>query len=120
MKTNAPIIVDKWFPGGHLEFYTARTTGISLIATGKLDDIHKFAWLNKDRQALRLGDDAYAIVPSNLPSDVLTTYGNYFTTIEKPVSIHQTRGGAIVRYFYVYRLKNCKSLPLTDHPIPNP
>ncbi len=25
MKKNAFIIIDKWFPGGHLEFYTART-----------------------------------------------------------------------------------------------
>ena len=112
MKANAPIIVDKWFPGGHLEFYTSRETGLPLIGVGKLEDLHKFAWLNKERQPLHLGDDAYAIVPSNLPLNVAETYGRYFTVIEKPVIINQIRSGRVVRYFYVYRMKGCKQVPM--------
>lgn len=111
MKGNPPIIVNKWFPGGHLEFYTSRETGLTVIGIGHPEDIHKFAWLNKERAPLRLGDDAYSIVPSNLPLDVTATYGSYFTTIEKPRVINQIRSGGVVRYFYVYRLKDCKLLP---------
>lgn len=111
MKANAPIIVDKWFPGGHLEFYTARTTGMNLLGVGTLQDLHKFAWLNRERRPLQLGDDAYCIVPSNLPMKPLQKYGAYFTTIEAPVIINQVRGGKPVRYFYVYRMKNCKLVP---------
>ncbi|GAC1396624.1 MAG: hypothetical protein NVSMB63_17080 [Sediminibacterium sp.] len=111
MKTNAAIVIDKWFPGGHLEFYTARTTAMNLVGIGRLTDLHKFAWLNKDRPPLQLGDDAYCIVPSNLPMSPLEKYGSYFTTIESPVVINQVRGGNAVRYFYVYRLKNCKLVP---------
>jgi len=111
MKTHSPIIINKWFPGGHLEFYTTRETGLPVIGVGHLEDIHKFAWLNKERQPLRLGDDAYAIVPSNLPLNVMAEYGKYFTMIEKPVVINQIRSGGVVRYFYVYRMKNCKAVP---------
>lgn len=111
MKTHSPIIINKWFPGGHLEFYTTKETGLPVIAIGHLEEVHKFAWLNKERQSLHLGDDAYAIVPSNLPLNVTEAYGQYFTVIEKPVVINQVRRGGVVRYFYVYRMKNCKLVP---------
>ncbi len=110
MQANAPIIIDKWFPGGHLEFYTSRATGLPVVAVGKLEDVHKFAWLNKHRP-LRIGQDAYAIVPSNLPLDVKRAYGDYFTSIDMPVIIPQKRSGGIVRYFYVYRMKSCRLVP---------
>ena len=111
MKKNSPIIIDRWFPGGHLEFYTTRETGLPVIGVGKLEDLHKFAWLNKVRPPLHLGDDAYCIVPSNLPLNVVETYGQYFTLIEKPMVINQIRSGGVVRYFYVYRMKGCKLVP---------
>lgn len=111
MKAHSPIIINKWFPGGHLEFYTKRETGLEIIGIGKLEDLHKFAWLNKDRPSLHVGDDAYCIVPSNTPLNVIETYGPYFSIIDKPLTINQTRNGGVVRYFYVYRMKGCKSVP---------
>ena len=111
MKHHSSIVVNKWFPAGHLEFYTTRATGLPVIAVGHLEDVHKFAWLNKERQPLHLGDDAYSIVPSNLPLNVSETYGQYFTTINKPDTIKQMRSGGVVRYFYVYRLNKCKLIP---------
>jgi 4-amino-4-deoxy-L-arabinose transferase-like glycosyltransferase len=113
MKPYSPIVINKWFPGGHLEFYTKRETGQEVIGIGHLEDLHKFAWLNKQRPSLHLGDDAYTIVPSNLPMNVHDAYGPYFTSIDLPVTIKQIRSGGVVRYFYVYRLKGCKQLPLS-------
>ncbi|MBY0479788.1 MAG: glycosyltransferase family 39 protein [Chitinophagaceae bacterium] len=114
MKEHSFIVVPKWFPGGHLEFYTARKTGQTLIGIGPLQDIHKFAWLNKDRIKMQLGDDAYCIVPSNLPFDVNTEYAQYFNSIQAPVIINQTRNGGVVRHFKVYRLMGCKKIPQTQ------
>jgi hypothetical protein len=114
IKKDPFLVVNKWFPGGHLEFYTSRKTGLPLIAIGALDDIHKFAWLNKVRPFLKLGDDAYCIVPSNLPLNVKSVYGPYFTTIKMPAVINQVRGGGVVRYFYVYRMIGCKKVPETS------
>lgn len=111
MKEASPILVNKWFPGGHFEFYTSRASGSRVLGVGLLEDVHKFAWLNKERKPLQPGDDAYVIVPSNLPLNVADAYGAYFTTIEKPVISNQVRSGGVVRYFYVYRLKNCKAVP---------
>lgn len=114
MPANAPIIANKWFPAGHLEFYTSRVTGQRILGIGSLADVHKFAWLNKERQPLAIGDAAYCIVPSSLPFNVSEAYGQYFTTIEPPVIINQMRSGKAVRYFYVYRLKGCKKIPASS------
>lgn len=111
MSVAPSIIVGKWFPAGHLEFYTARNTGLPLIGIGPLQDIHKFAWLNKERPNLKIGADAYCIVPSNVPFDVAVSYGSYFKTIETPIKIDQVRGGVVVRYFLVYRLHGCTKVP---------
>jgi hypothetical protein len=111
MPATAPIIVGKWFPAGHLEFYTSRETGLRIVSIGNLADVHKFAWLDKERQPLAIGDAAYCIVPSNLPFNVTEAYGQYFTSIEPPTIINQMRNGKAVRYFYVYRLKGCKAVP---------
>ncbi len=116
MKANSPIVIDKWFPGGHLEFYTARTAGLEIIGIGNLSDLHKFAWLNKANRQLQLGDDAYCIVPSNMPSKPNEIYKDYFSIIEQPVIIDQIRSKGVVRKFYVYRLKNCKKIPDTVLP----
>ncbi len=106
MRKDAVLITNKWFPGGHLEFYTARKTGMKLIGVGELQDLHKFAWLNKARGGLQKGADAYFIAASNLPYDVKTNLYKYFTSVEDPIIINQMRAGKIVRYFYVYRLKD--------------
>jgi hypothetical protein len=117
MKASDPLVVNKWFPGGHLEFYTARTTGINLLGVGELQDLHKFVWLNQERQALQQGGDAYYILPSNLPVDVNKTMGAYFDNIDSPVVINQKRGGKTVRYFYVYRLRSAKPNATAQLPV---
>jgi hypothetical protein len=111
MSESSSIIVGKWFPAGHLEFYTSRTTGLPLIGIGPLQDIHKFAWLNKERPTLFIGADAYCIVPSNVPFNVAESYGSYFGTIDAPIVIEQKRGGVVVRNFLVYRLRGCIKVP---------
>jgi 4-amino-4-deoxy-L-arabinose transferase-like glycosyltransferase len=111
MKKGLVIIANQWFPAGHIEFYVSKPSGIPLIGVGSLKDLHKFIWLNKDRKKLVIGDDAYCIVPSNLPLDVQFTYGNYFTKIKPAQTINQVRNGGVVRFFYIYRLIGCKKIP---------
>jgi 4-amino-4-deoxy-L-arabinose transferase-like glycosyltransferase len=106
MKPNSPILVNKWFPAAQLEYYTARLTNTTIIASGNVDEVHQFAWLNKQRSFL-IGQDAYVIVPSNMPFNVEENYKKYFTQINKPSIIKQIRSNKTVRFFYVWRLKNC-------------
>ena len=82
-----------------------------VIAIGALEDVHKFAWLNESQEAVKIGEDAYCIVPSNLPANPTELYGAYFTSIEKPDTIPYINEGVLLRNFYVYRLKGCKLNP---------
>lgn len=111
MKPNPVLISNKWFPAGHIEFYVSRPSEVPLIGIGSLQNLHKFAWLNNIRTTLQLGSDAYCIVPSNLPFDVVKNYGIYFKGISKPFILKQVRSGGVVRFFYIYRLKNCQFIP---------
>ena len=111
MKASAPILINKWFPAGHIEFYVATKTHQLVIATGKLEEVHKFAWLNKQRKTLQLGDDAYCIIPSNVNvGEQNKDYNEFFNTVTEPQIIPQIRGSKIVRYFKLYRLKDCKKV----------
>ena len=70
-----------------------------------------FAWLNESQEGLTIGEDAYCIVPSNLPANPTALYGAYFTSIEKPDTIPYITKGVLLRNFYVYRLKGAKLIP---------
>jgi len=111
MSKGAPIVVNKWFPAGHILFYTARPLQIKVIGLGAINDLHKFAWLNKDLASLKLGEDAYYISPSNLPNDPIKMYGDYFETINTPDTVPYISKGVVLRNFYIYRLKGCKKIP---------
>jgi hypothetical protein len=106
------IVCNKWFPGGHLNFYVARPNKIDLIEIGDLNDIHHFYWLNQIRTKIKKGDDAYIIAPSNLnyALNVINFYGNYFETIESPTVVEQFRNGKKLRNFKIYRAYNFKGL----------
>ena len=111
MQAKAPILVSKWFPAGHILFYTARSTQKQVIAIGALEDVHKFAWLNQDQPNLQIGQDAYFIQPSNLPFDPTQSILPYFEKMGKTDTIQIKQRGLLLRNFYVYRFKNCQKIP---------
>jgi hypothetical protein len=111
MLSKAPILVSKWFPAGHILFYTARPIQQQVIAIGALEDVHKFAWLNQDQPSLQIGQDAYFIQPSNLPFDPTNLILPYFEKMGKTDTIQIQERGVLLRNFYVYRFKNCQKVP---------
>jgi hypothetical protein len=111
MQANAPILVSKWFPAGHILFYTARPIQKQVIAIGALEDVHKFAWLNQDQPNIQIGQDAYFVQPSNLPFDPTNLILPYFEKMGKTDTIQIKQRGLLLRNFYVYRFKNCQKIP---------
>ena len=111
MQEKAPILVSKWFPAGHILFYTARPIQKQVIGIGALEDVHKFAWLNQDQPSLQLGQDAYYIQPSNLPFNPTSLVLPYFEKMGKTDTIQIQKKGLLLREFYVYRFKNCQKIP---------
>jgi len=106
MKKDAFIIGSKWFPASHIDYYVAMPLQKEMIAIGDTNDIHQYAWINRERKKIKQGDDAYCIVPSNNYSDVKMQYAAYFDTIQLSQVIEQKRNGKNCRYFYIWQLKN--------------
>ncbi len=111
MSAMAPIIITRWFPGAHLDFYVARPSRQNVIAVGELKNLHKYAWINRLRPGLYPTSDAYYITSSRDFKDPLPTLSPYFTEIEEPVIIQGFKGEKHVRNFFIYRLKRCHTLP---------
>ena len=111
MPEKSIIVCNKWFPGGHINYYVARPNDIDLVGIGELNELHHFNWLNQVRSKLKPGDDAYIIAPSNYSYalNVPNFYGAYFETIETPLVIEQYRNGKKVRNFELYRARNYRS-----------
>lgn len=109
MDADAPLVVHKWFPGGHLYFYVARPLGMRVVGHGTLNDLHKFAWLNEREGFVMPGQDAYFIVPSNDAVDATGMFADNFESVELATRIPQERRGMICRYWSVYRLKGART-----------
>jgi len=106
MPKDAGIISFKWFPAAHLDFYVAQPTQKKLFVIGEMNDIHKYAWINKYRGRLQKGNDYFHIALSNVYKDPNELFGNYFQKIEPIDTVEIKRGGKIMRYAFFYRLKS--------------
>ena len=105
MPYNAGVISFRWFPGAHLDFYAAYPANRDLFLIGSLTDIHKYAWINEARGSLIKGRDYYYIAPSNYYRDPHKIFEHYFNRIEAIDTIKIERGGEIMRYAFMFRMK---------------
>ena len=109
---DAPIMSYRWFPAAHLDYYVATPLGRRLLAAGSLDAVHKYWWINRRREPLEVGDDAYYVAVSNWYSDAEESFGRLFDSIESPDTIRVEREGAHVKNAFVYRLRGYNGAPL--------
>jgi hypothetical protein len=110
MPADAPMISHRWFPAAHLDYYVAHPRGMPLIAIGSLGDIHKYAWINRERPPLLPGTDAWYITGSrdfNMPGYLF----EYYKYIETPDIIPINKGNKLVENFFVYRLRDLYRQP---------
>lgn len=108
MKPNAKFVSFEWFPGTHIDFYIAHPNQHPMILMGSWDEIHKYAWIDKARGGLQVGEDVYFVNVSNWGRDVNYQFGKYFDKIEEVNRVEVTRAGKLMRYAYLYRLKGYK------------
>lgn len=102
------IISNKWFPASHIDKYIAQPLHLNFVAIGKLDDIHTFYWLNKERKPILKGDNAYFFTFTNDFNNPNSIYEKSFEKIIFQKTIIQYRSGKPVRKMYIYLLKNYK------------
>lgn len=109
MQATDPLVINKWFPGSHLDFYVARPLGMRVVGVGDLLDLHKYAWLNERNGYVPQGSSAYFITSSVQFANPDSLYKHDFTRIAGPRVLIQYRGGKICRYFFVYRLLDART-----------
>ena len=112
MSAEAPLMSFRWFPAAHLDYYVATPLGRRLLVAGPLGAVHKYWWINRHREPLALGDDAYYVAVSNWYSDPEESFGRLFESIEPPDTIRVEREGAHVKNAFVYRLRGYNGEPL--------
>jgi len=105
---NAPIISWRWFPAANIDYYVARPLGMKVLALGKFEDIHKYAWLNKSRGDFHTGTDAWFICTSRDFKDPSEIYGSCFKTIKMVEMIPVYRGRTNVMNAFIYTMKSLK------------
>ncbi len=105
------IIVQRWFPAAHLDYYVASPLGIKLFAIGDLERIHKYAWINEERGGLKIGMSGYYITMSNDFNHPGHFYNGIFNKIELVKEIPILRNEKVVKYAFVYRLSGLIAVP---------
>jgi hypothetical protein len=108
IKGNAPIISWRWFPAANIDYYIARPRGMKVLALGKFEDIHKYAWLNKSRGGFSPGMDAWFICTSRDFKDPVELYGACFDSIKMVDTLPVYRGEKHVMNAFVYRMNGLK------------
>ena len=111
-KTDGMIAL-KWFPLANLDYYVAYPLGINMYGFRDPGEIHKYAWINKDRGDLRLGDDYWFLTESFDYYEPNKYLKPYFKEIIPTDTITIDRCGKPAKYVFVYMLKDLKKMPTT-------
>lgn len=106
MPKDAPIIVTNWAPAATIEYYVTQKTGQAIVGIGNIADLHQYLITNNNKNPLKVGDNAYFIVPSDsFYFKTANIVFNSFKSYQTALIITQYRGGQVCRYITVFRLK---------------
>ena len=113
MKEDDGMIALKWFPLANMDYYVAYPLGINMYGFRGPSEIHKYAWINKERGDLKFGEDYWFLTESfdyYGPNKYLKPY---FKEIIPTDTIVIERSGEPAKYVFVYMLKDLKKMPKT-------
>jgi hypothetical protein len=103
------MVITKWFPAAHLDFYVCTKTGLQTYGIGKIFDLHQYYWSNQTKQKLTAGDNAYYIIPSNLyDENSLKLIKSQFKVCKAPIIAPILRNGVICKNILLFRLNGYK------------
>ena len=113
MDESDAMIAMKWFPLAHFDYYVASPLDMKIFGFGTPEDIHKYAWINKDRGDLELGKNYWFITESSDYYEPNRYLKPYFDEIIPTDTITIERCGKPAKYVFVYMLKDLKKIPQT-------
>jgi len=104
--SNLPLVSFRWYPGAHLDYYVAQPMHKEIYLIGDINAIHKYYWINKEKDPLIDGQDAIYITRSRNFYPPENTMGKHFKKSILLSKFPILRGGDIVEFGYIYLLKN--------------
>ena len=107
------IVANQWFPLANLDYYVARPLGLRVMGLGWPEQLHKYLWINDERDGFHLGENYWFLSDSRYPKDPKTTYQWFFKEIELVGVIEIDRCGKPAKNFYVYTCKDLCDQPPT-------
>lgn len=111
MPQDAILIGNNWFPLANYDYYAASPIGMRVFGIGKLDRIHKYAWINQENGGLLPGMNAYYITDSRDYHSPFGFFEDYFEIVESADTIQIYSGDKIVKRAFIFRLKNLQRIP---------
>ena len=102
---NVPIISNKWYNAGHLDYYVGRIMNKNIYSAGNLNDIRNYIFVNRNRGDLLVGEDAYYISPSRdfrKPDELLSLS---FEKIIPLDTIKVYRAGEVAENVFIFKLR---------------
>jgi hypothetical protein len=111
MSDESILVGNFWFPLANFDYYAASPMGMKSYGIGRLDQIHKYAWINLKNGGFKKGMDAYYLTTTR---DFRSPQGNldtYFEKILPPDTINIYRNKKIAKKVFLYRLKDLKRIP---------
>lgn len=113
MKESDGMIALKWFPLANLDYYVAYPLGMNIYGFRDPIEIHKYAWINKYRGGLKVGEDYWFLTESFDYYEPDKYLKDWFEEIIPTDTITVERCGKTAKYVFVYMLKDLKELPQT-------
>jgi hypothetical protein len=113
MKESDGMVALKWYPLANLDYYVAYPLGIDMYGFRNPGEIHKYAWINKERGDLKLGEDYWFLTESFDYYEPNKYLKPYFKEIIPTDTITIERCGKPAKYVFVYMLKDLKKMPAT-------
>jgi hypothetical protein len=107
------MIALKWYPLANMDYYVAYPLGINMYGFREPSEIHKYAWINKERGDLKLGEDYWFLTESFDYYEPDKYLKPYFEEIVPADTITIERCGKPAKYVFVYMLKDLKKKPQT-------
>lgn len=113
MKESDGMVALKWYPLANMDYYVAYPLGIDMYGFRNPGEIHKYAWINKERGDLKLGEDYWFLTESFDYYEPNKYLKPYFKEIIPTDTITIERCGKPAKYVFVYMLKDLKKMPTT-------
>lgn len=111
MLENSILIGSNWFPLANYDYYAASPAGLKSYGFGKLGNIHKYAWTNREQGGFRLGMDAYYLTDSREHDEPDSIFYKYFGEVVAADTIQIFRNGKVAKRAFVFRMKNLQTIP---------